>query len=226
MERLAIPTVRDHRGNLAFIQQSVDFPFVPANVMWGENLPVVDGRAAAINLATPEHVELLVAGQNSTESKALQIVLLPALEPQEQTAAPRSAHRTSSVDRCLIIPQKQLSQNAYGAKSPFAIRRIYFLYATPPEAHRGGHSHFAEHRLLVAVSGSFRVVLSDGFRRRTVMLSNPGEALYIPPGIWRELDRFSPNTVCLAMSSTEYDPNDYVRSKLLFNALTKSKIKR
>ncbi len=223
MEQLQIPTIRDHRGNLAFIQQSEAFPFVPAVVTWGERPVVVDGRAASISLANPAAVELLAEGETLSTAAGLQITLYPAAEPQEQTPAPRNAHCTSSVDHCVVIPQTELSAGGYGVCVPFSIRRIYYLYATPTEARRGGHSHFAEHRLLVAIAGSLRVVLSDGRRRRAVVLSRPDEGLYILPGIWRELDRFAPGTVCLAMSSTEYDPQDYVRSPLRFRALTMSK---
>lgn len=223
MEQLQIPTVRDCRGNLAFIQQSEAFPFVPAAVTWGDRPIEVTGPAVSISLANPATVELLASGETLSTDAGLQIALYPAAEPQEPTAAPRNAHRTSSVDQCVVIRQTELCAGIYQACAPFAIRRIYFLYATPPEARRGGHSHFAEHRLLVAIAGSFRVILSDGHRRRAVVLSHPGEGLYIPPGIWRELDRFAPGTVCFAMSSTEYDPHDYLRSPLRFRGLTMSK---
>lgn len=89
---------------------------------------------------------------------------------------------------------------------------------------RGGHSHFAEHRLLLPLAGSFRTLLDDGHRRRAVTLTSPGEALYIPPGIWRELDRFAPGTICMAMSSTDYDAADYVRSRRRFEALSRIKL--
>lgn len=225
MRQLHVPTIRDHRGNLAVVQQTATFPFVPARVMWGTELPTVVGPGAAIKLAEPERLELLDGGEKLSVAGTLQIALFPASEPEESTPAAKHAHRTSSVDRCVVIPQIELNAGGCQACAPFAIRRIYFLYATPADARRGGHSHFVEHRLLVAIAGSFRVVLSDGRRRRTVLLSNPGEALYIPPGIWRELDRFAPGSVCLAMSSTEYDPNDYVRSALRFRALTMNSFK-
>lgn len=110
------------------------------------------------------------------------------------------------------------------AAAPFPVRRIYYLYATPSGATRGGHSHFAEHRLLLPLAGSFRTLLDDGHRRRAVTLTSPGEALYIPPGIWRELDRFAPGTICMAMSSTDYDAADYVRSRRRFEALSRIKL--
>lgn len=226
MQQLPIPTIRDHRGNLAVVQQTATFPFVPARVMWGTELPMVVGPGAAIKLDEPERLELLDAGEKPSVAGTLQIALFPASAPEEPTPATKNAHRISSVGRCVVIPQIELNADAYQVCAPFAIRRIYFLYATPVDARRGGHSHFVEHRLLVAIAGSLRVILSDGRSRRTVLLSNPGEALYIPPGIWRELDRFAPGTVCLAMSSMEYDPNDYVRSALRFRALTMSSMSK
>ena len=94
---------------------------------------------------------------------------------------------------------------------PFAIKRVYYLYDVPSHAERGGHAHKEEQKLLVALSGSFEVVLKDGIHERTVTLNKPNSGLYIPAGIWREIQNFSSGSVCLAIASTQFDEQDYIR---------------
>jgi len=98
-----------------------------------------------------------------------------------------------------------------GKNIPFDVRRIYYLYDVPAGESRGGHAHRELKQLIVAASGSFNVVLSDGNVKRTVTLNRPFNGLLVVPGIWRELDDFSSGSVCLVLASSEYDEHDYIR---------------
>ncbi len=94
---------------------------------------------------------------------------------------------------------------------PFAVKRVYYLYDVPGGEARGGHSHKELCSLLVAVSGSFDVVLDDGVSTCTVTLNRPNYGLLIVPGIWRELNNFSSGSICLVLASEYYDEADYIR---------------
>lgn len=94
---------------------------------------------------------------------------------------------------------------------PFKFKRVYYLYDVPSDAYRGGHAHKEQLEFLIALSGSFDVILDDGKNRSKLMLNKPNKGLLIPAGIWRELDNFSSGTVCLVLASDEFDENDYIR---------------
>ncbi|MFD2892840.1 FdtA/QdtA family cupin domain-containing protein [Flavobacterium chuncheonense] len=94
---------------------------------------------------------------------------------------------------------------------PFDIKRVYYLYDVPAGAERGGHSHKFQHEFLVALSGSFNVILDDGRSRKEVTLNKPFEGLLITNGIWRELKDFSSGSVCLVIASDIFDEEDYIR---------------
>jgi hypothetical protein len=94
---------------------------------------------------------------------------------------------------------------------PFEIRRVYYLYDVPGGAERGGHAHRALEQLIVAMSGSFDVVLDDGRAKHRFHLNRSYYGLYVPRLIWRELDNFSSGSVCLVLASTPYDEADYFR---------------
>ena len=95
---------------------------------------------------------------------------------------------------------------------PFSIKRVYYLYDVPSTAYRGGHSHLDQTELLIPLSGSFEVVLDNGKEKKSVLLNKPDKGLLINKGIWRELQNFSSGSVCLVLSSGEFDETDYVRS--------------
>ncbi len=99
---------------------------------------------------------------------------------------------------------------------PFEIKRVYYLYDIPTDAYRGGHAHIEQEEFLVALSGSFDVVLDDGQKKHRVMLSKPNVGLYIPTGVWRELENFSSGSVCLVLNSGEFDESDYIRDYATF----------
>jgi len=94
---------------------------------------------------------------------------------------------------------------------PFEIKRIYYVYDIPSGVERGGHSHKNLKEFLVALSGSFDVVLNDGNQIVNVTLNKPNVGLLINPGIWRELKNFSSGAVCLVVASDVYIEEDYIR---------------
>lgn len=94
---------------------------------------------------------------------------------------------------------------------PFEVKRVYYLYDVPSDAARGGHAHKALQQCLIALSGSFDVVVDDGSDKKIITLNKPNMALFIPNGIWRELENFSSGSVCLALVSEVYDESDYIR---------------
>lgn len=94
---------------------------------------------------------------------------------------------------------------------PFEIKRVYYLYDVPSGAYRGGHSHKDQLEFLVALSGSFEVILDNGTDKHRVMLNKPNQGLLISSGVWRELENFSSGAVCLVLSSGEFDEADYIR---------------
>lgn len=94
---------------------------------------------------------------------------------------------------------------------PFDIARVYYLYDVPGGAERGGHAHKELSQLIIAMSGSFDVVLDDGKRKKRVHLNRSYYGLYVCPMIWRELDNFSSGSVCMVLASNNYDEADYYR---------------
>lgn len=94
---------------------------------------------------------------------------------------------------------------------PFQIQRVYYLYDTPGGAERGGHAHKGLHQLIVAMSGSYDVILDDGKQKKRFHLNRSYYGLYVCPMIWRELDNFSSGAVCLVLASNLYDESDYYR---------------
>jgi dTDP-4-dehydrorhamnose 3,5-epimerase-like enzyme len=94
---------------------------------------------------------------------------------------------------------------------PFDIRRVYYLYDVPGGAERGGHAHKDLHQLIIAMSGSFDVVLDDGKNKKRIHLNRSYNGLYVCPMIWRELDNFSSGSVCMVLASNHYDESDYYR---------------
>ena len=98
-----------------------------------------------------------------------------------------------------------------GNAVPFEMKRVYYLYDIPSGARRGGQSHKNQQELLVALSGSFDVILNDGNEQKTVTLNKPNVGLLIVNGIWRELQNFSSGSVCLVLASDVFEEEDYIR---------------
>jgi dTDP-4-dehydrorhamnose 3,5-epimerase-like enzyme len=95
---------------------------------------------------------------------------------------------------------------------PFEFKRVYYLFDVPSNAFRGGHSHINQHEVLIALSGSFKVVLNDGYQKKAFNLNKPNVGLPITTGIWRELQNFSSGAVCLVLASDVFDEADYIRN--------------
>jgi dTDP-4-dehydrorhamnose 3,5-epimerase-like enzyme len=98
-----------------------------------------------------------------------------------------------------------------GNAIPFEMKRVYYLYDIPSGGRRGGHSHKNQQEFLVALSGSFDVILNDGNEQKTVTLNKPNVGLLIVNGIWRELENFSSGSVCLVLASGVFEEDDYIR---------------
>lgn len=106
---------------------------------------------------------------------------------------------------------------------PFKIERVYYLYDVPGGADRGAHAHKALHQFVVAMSGSFDVVLDDGDRKQRYHLNRSYFGLYICPMMWRYLDNFSSGAVCMVLASAPYDESDYIRNYDEFLALAQKR---
>ena len=94
---------------------------------------------------------------------------------------------------------------------PFKIERTYWIYDVPGGEARGGHAYRENQEFIVALSGSFDVILDDGNEKKTFHLNRSYYGLYVPKGIWREMENFSTNSLALILASTKYDANDYIR---------------
>jgi len=96
---------------------------------------------------------------------------------------------------------------------PFAVARVFYLHHVAPGSVRGNHAHRWTEQVIVAVSGSFRLQLSDGRAHRSFQLNDPSRGIYIPPLIWDCLSDFSHDAVALVFASRPYNPADYVRTE-------------
>ena len=94
---------------------------------------------------------------------------------------------------------------------PFEIKRTYWLYDVPGGESRGGHAYRETEEFVIALSGSFDVIVDDGKEKKIFHLNRSYYGLYIPKGMWREMDNFSTNSLALEFASTNYNPEDYIR---------------
>lgn len=104
---------------------------------------------------------------------------------------------------------------------PFDIKRVYWIYDVPGGAVRGGHAFKEQKEFIVALSGSFDVILDDGHDKQVFHLNRSYYGLYVPSKIWRSMENFSTNSLALVLASTPFDENDYVRSYFDFEILVK-----
>ena len=128
-----------------------------------------------------------------------------------------------NIDLCKIIDLPKISDQRGnltfiegGNHIPFDIRRVYYLYDVPGGSERGGHAHKGLHQLIIAMSGSFDVLLDDGTNKKRIHLCRSYYGLYVCPMIWRELDNFSSGSVCVVLASNVYDEDDYYRDYTKF----------
>ena len=108
-------------------------------------------------------------------------------------------------------PRGNLTFVEGGSQIPFDIQRVYYLYDVPGGAERGGHAHKDLHQFIIAMSGSFDVVLDDGKNKKRVHMNRSYNGFYVCPMIWRELDNFSSGAVLMVLASNKYDEADYYR---------------
>lgn len=134
-----------------------------------------------------------------------------------------------NVDSCKIInlpiisdPRGNLTFVEGDVHVPFPIRRVYYLYDVPGGAQRGGHAHKELDQLIVAISGSFDVILDDGNKQKRVSLNRSYLGLHIGSMIWREMDNFSSGAVALVLASQKYDESDYIRDYAAFKKLAEA----
>ena len=121
-------------------------------------------------------------------------------------------------------PRGNLTAIESGINVPFEVMRNYWIYDVPSGMWRDGHAFKDQEEFIVALSGSFDVVVNDGDKEQTFHLSRPQIGLYVPKMTWRHLDNFSTNSVTLVLSSTSYDPEDYIEDFELFKALKHEKM--
>lgn len=120
-------------------------------------------------------------------------------------------------------PRGNLSFIEGGQHIPFDIKRVYYLYDVPGGSDRGSHAHKNLHQFIVAMSGSFDVVLDDGNQKRRYHLNRSYYGLYMCPMMWRDLDNFSSGAVCMVLASSHYDEADYIRDYDKFLAMANGK---
>jgi dTDP-4-dehydrorhamnose 3,5-epimerase-like enzyme len=106
---------------------------------------------------------------------------------------------------------------------PFKIERTYWIYDVPGGEARGGHAYRENEEFIIALSGSFDVILDDGKEKKVFHLNRSYYGLYVPKGIWREMDNFSTNSLALVLASTQFDENDYIRDYDVFKNFMREK---
>lgn len=123
-----------------------------------------------------------------------------------------------SIAQCRLIelpkisdPRGNLSFIEAGQHIPFDIKRVYYLYDVPGGSDRGSHAHKTLHQFIVAMSGSFDVVLDDGLAQKRIHLNRSYYGLYVCPMMWRYLDNFSSGAVCMVLASAHFNEKDYIR---------------
>ena len=154
--------------------------------------------------------------------------LKPTWKPplQENTAEANCAQKpdiaavkAATIDDCKLLTLPRHSERSGSLTSlenskdiPFDVKRIFYLYDIPGGENRGGHAHKECHQMLVAASGAFDVKVSDGKNEKIYRLDRPYYGLHVPPGVWAEELNFSSGSICLVLTSHEFDESDYWRS--------------
>lgn len=123
-----------------------------------------------------------------------------------------------SISHCKLISLPKFSDDRghltfveNGNHIPFDMQRVYYLYGVEEGIERGAHAHKELHQLIIAIAGSFDLVLDDGVSKQSHHLNRPDQGLYVCPMIWRDLNNFSSGAVCLVLASHRFDEDDYFR---------------
>jgi dTDP-4-dehydrorhamnose 3,5-epimerase-like enzyme len=137
-----------------------------------------------------------------------------------------SKKQVSALSQCKVIcfpkmtdTRGNLSFIEENKHVPFETKRIFYLYDLPSGSTRGGHANKMTKQVIIALSGSFEVVLDDGFERKSFFLNMPHQGLYLPPGVWKEMKNFSSNSIVLVLASSFFDENDYMREYETFKKI-------
>lgn len=104
---------------------------------------------------------------------------------------------------------------------PFKIERSYWIYDVPGGEIRGGHAYKENQEFIVALSGSFDVIIDDGKEKKTFALNRSYYGLYVPKGMWRQMENFSTNSLALVLASTQYNQSDYIYDYEVFKKCVK-----
>lgn len=115
------------------------------------------------------------------------------------------------VEDCSLIPLQNEELLAKGVHVPFQVKRVFYSYDIPCGESRGAHAHKECHQLLVALNGSYEVVLDDGKNKKIIKLDSPNCGLHIPPGVWASEQNFTTKAICLVLASDTYSEEDYIR---------------
>jgi dTDP-4-dehydrorhamnose 3,5-epimerase-like enzyme len=122
------------------------------------------------------------------------------------------AEKCQSIELPVVAdPQGDLAFAEAEGNVPFPIARVFYVYGVPADAVRGGHAHRSLEQAVFCLSGRMEMVVDDGEGRRTFVLDRPRRGVYLPPLVWHDLGGFSPGTVYLALTSAEFDEDDYIR---------------
>lgn len=116
----------------------------------------------------------------------------------------------------LTLPKNKINSGLISSikenkKIDFNIKRVYYLYDIPKGIYRGEHAHKKLYQIIFALSGSFNIIIDDGYNKKTYMLDSPEKGLYVVPGIWRKLNNFSKESLCLVVASEKFSEGDYIR---------------
>ncbi|MEE1943323.1 FdtA/QdtA family cupin domain-containing protein [Streptomyces sp. TRM 70361] len=132
----------------------------------------------------------------------------PDQTPEASLAAVRGCRLVTLPDN--TDPRGSLTVIERGQQVDFPIERVFFVHGVPRQAVRGLHMHRELHEFILAATGSFEVVVDDGFSRARVRLDRPDQALHVEPGVWTEFADFSPDAICLVLASAPYELDDYL----------------
>jgi dTDP-4-dehydrorhamnose 3,5-epimerase-like enzyme len=145
------------------------------------------------------------------------IVAARSIQPSAAARPGTALSRVAWLDlKCNPETPRRLTFLEFGDDAPFEVRRIYWIHGTEPGELRGHHAHRTTQQLMLALSGSFRIVLDDATSKSTYVVDDPARGLWLPAGLWREFEILQEGTVVLVLASTRFDEADYIRDYAAF----------